>query len=211
MFTLADSHVSPNFDSRGYIMISGALVADAVIGNIQEKNMKKFGGSSNEMVLYSYSIGSVYIFVITIATGEFFSAFTFFLENPWKTYGYALIFGFLGYLGVNVVITLIKVCGALVAVTVTTLRKALTIVLSFILFSKPFTVDYVWAGLIILLAIYLNLYRYVTVWVTSKFRGIDATSSKNKQKWDAEVKRIVTRLLPSSKTTVFAKDGLFMV
>ncbi|KIH48762.1 UAA transporter family protein [Ancylostoma duodenale] len=78
MFTLADSHVSPNFDSRGYIMISGALVADAVIGNLQEKNMKKFGGSSNEM-------------------------------NPWKTYGYALIFGFLGYLGVNVVITLIKV------------------------------------------------------------------------------------------------------
>ncbi|EPB70123.1 hypothetical protein ANCCEY_10795 [Ancylostoma ceylanicum] len=72
-----------------------------------------------------------------------------------------------------------QVCGALVAVTVTTLRKALTIVLSFILFSKPFTVDYVWAGLIILLAIYLNLYRYVTVWVTSKFRGIDATSSKN--------------------------------
>lgn len=52
-----------------------------------------------------------------------------------------------------------QVCGALVAVTVTTLRKAVTIVLSFMLFSKPFTVEYVWAGLIVLLAIYLNLYR----------------------------------------------------
>ncbi|KAK6743727.1 hypothetical protein RB195_010804 [Necator americanus] len=193
MFTLADSKVSPNFDSRGYIMIIGALLADAVIGNIQEKNMRKYGGSSNEMVLYSYSIGSVYIFVITIGTGEFFSAFTFFLENPWKTYGYGLIFGFLGYLGVNVVVTLIKVCGALVAVTVTTLRKALTIVLSFILFSKPFTADYLWAGLIILLAVYLNLY------------------SKNKQKWDAELKRVVMKLLPSSKATVFVKDNLLMV
>ncbi|VDM72279.1 unnamed protein product, partial [Strongylus vulgaris] len=50
MFTLADSHVSPNFDSRGYLMISGALVADAVIGNLQEKTMKKYSGSSNEMV-----------------------------------------------------------------------------------------------------------------------------------------------------------------
>lgn len=50
MFTLADNKVSPNFDSRGYIMISGALLADAVIGNIQEKNMKKYGGSSNEVV-----------------------------------------------------------------------------------------------------------------------------------------------------------------
>lgn len=193
MFTLADSQVSPNFDPRGYIMISGALLADAIIGNIQEKNMKKFGGSSNEMVMYSYSIGSVYLLAFTFLSGEFFEAFQFFLENPWKTYGYTLIFGLLGYLGVNVVITLIKVCGALVAVTVTTLRKALTITLSFILFSKPFTVDYVWAGLVIFLAVYLNLY------------------SKNKQKWDAELKRFVLRFAPASRTTVFAKDGLFMV
>lgn len=50
MFTLADSEVSPNFEPKGYMMISGALLADAVIGNIQEKNMKKYQGSSNEMV-----------------------------------------------------------------------------------------------------------------------------------------------------------------
>ncbi|VDN23156.1 unnamed protein product [Cylicostephanus goldi] len=80
MFVLADSHVSPNFDPRGYIMISGALVADAIIGNLQEKVMKKYGGSSNEMVFYSYSIGSVYILGITILTGEFFEAFEFFLN-----------------------------------------------------------------------------------------------------------------------------------
>lgn len=42
--------MSPVFSAKGYIMISGALFADAVIGNLQEKNMKKYGGSSNEMV-----------------------------------------------------------------------------------------------------------------------------------------------------------------
>ncbi|VDN30601.1 unnamed protein product [Cylicostephanus goldi] len=126
-------------------MISGALVADAIIGNLQEKVMKKYGGSSNEMVFYSYSIGSVYILVITILTGEFFEAFEFFLNNPWKTYGYGLIFGFLGYLGVNVVITLIKVL------------------------------------------------------------------LKNKSRWDAELKRVAAKVVPLSKTTVFAKDDLFMV
>lgn len=52
MFTLADSEVSPIFDPKGYIMISGALVADACIGNIQEKQMKKYAGSSNEVVGY---------------------------------------------------------------------------------------------------------------------------------------------------------------
>ncbi|GMT37611.1 hypothetical protein PFISCL1PPCAC_28908, partial [Pristionchus fissidentatus] len=69
MFTLADSAVSPMFDPRGYLMICGALLADAVIGNLQEKNMKKYGGSSNEMVLYSYSIGAMYIFVLTLISG----------------------------------------------------------------------------------------------------------------------------------------------
>ncbi|CAJ0942042.1 unnamed protein product, partial [Mesorhabditis belari] len=181
LFTLADSRVAPIFEPRGYIMISGALLADAVIGNVQEKNMKKYGASSNEMVFYSYSIGSVYIFVYTVLSGEFFSAFAFFWENPYETYGYGLIFGLLGYLGVNVVLTLVKVSGALVAVTVTTFRKALTIALSFLLFSKPFTLDYLWAGVIILLAIYLNLY------------------SKNKAHWDGMLRRFLRQYLHKSK------------
>ncbi|CAI4230721.1 unnamed protein product [Auanema sp. JU1783] len=192
MFTLADSQVSPNFEPRGYVMISGALLADAVIGNIQEKNMKKFGGSSNEVVLYSYSIGSMYILGYVVVTGEIFDAFIFFWQNPWKTYGYALLFGLLGYLGVNVVLTLIKVSGALVAVTVTTLRKAVTIILSFVLFSKPFSVDYIWAGLVILLAIYLNLY------------------SKNKESWNTKIRHFVGRFF-YGRTPIIAKRDFEMV
>jgi adenosine 3'-phospho 5'-phosphosulfate transporter B3 len=157
-FSLADSQVSPNFDPRGYVMISLALVADAIIGNVQEKAMKMHGASNSEVVLYSYSLGSLYIFVGVVFTGEFFEAFKFFLENPLKTYGYTLIFGVLGYIGVNVVLTLVRTTGALVAVTVTTMRKAVTIIFSFILFSKPFTVNYVWAGLLVLFALYLNVY-----------------------------------------------------
>lgn len=38
------------------------------------------------------------------------------------------------------------------------MRKAVTIVFSFYFFSKPFTVTYVWAGMILLFAIYLNIY-----------------------------------------------------
>jgi adenosine 3'-phospho 5'-phosphosulfate transporter B3 len=61
------------------------------------------------------------------------------LQNPVETYGYAFIFSTLGYLGVNVVLTLVTSFGAFLAVTVTTLRKALTITLSFMFFAKPFT------------------------------------------------------------------------
>merc|ERR1712228_373241 len=60
--------------------------------------------------------------------------------------------------GVNVVLALVQSFGALVAVTVTTCRKAVTIVLSFVFFAKPFTSQYVWSGLLVLLGIYLNVY-----------------------------------------------------
>lgn len=35
IFTLADSKVSPNFDPTGIAMLSVALIADAVVGNVQ--------------------------------------------------------------------------------------------------------------------------------------------------------------------------------
>lgn len=60
-FTLADSKLHPNFELYGVVMVSGALIADAVIGNVQEKAMRENDSSNTEMVLYSYSIGFFYI------------------------------------------------------------------------------------------------------------------------------------------------------
>ena len=60
-FTLADSKLHPSFELYGIVMVMGALIADAVIGNVQEKAMKQHNSSNTEMVLYSYSIGFFYI------------------------------------------------------------------------------------------------------------------------------------------------------
>lgn len=166
LFTLADSSVSPSFNTYGVILISLALLADGVIGNVQEKALKQYNGSNSEMVLYSYSIGFTYIFVGLVLSGTLIPAFDFCKQYPIETYGYAVIFSISGYLGVNVVLTLVKNFGALIAVTVTTCRKAVTIILSFIFFTKPFTFQYVWSALIVVFGIYLNVY------------------SKNKESWD---------------------------
>ncbi|CAF1203695.1 unnamed protein product [Adineta ricciae] len=126
-FTLADSKVRPSFNTYGVFIICMALVADAIIGNYQEKIMKTHNVPNVEM-------------------------------HPVQTYGYALLFSVFGYLGIDIVLTLIKEYGALICVTVTTCRKAITIILSFILFSKPFIFDYVWSGCIVIVGIYLNVY-----------------------------------------------------
>lgn len=36
LFTLADAHTSPNFSVVGVVMITGALVMDSFLGNLQE-------------------------------------------------------------------------------------------------------------------------------------------------------------------------------
>ncbi|RZC40279.1 adenosine 3'-phospho 5'-phosphosulfate transporter [Asbolus verrucosus] len=157
LFTLADSRVQPNFNTKGITMISLALLCDAVIGNLQEKSMKNYSAPNAEVVLFSYSIGFFYLLIVMGLTGDFTEGLQFFATNP-KMYGYALIFSLTGYLGIQIVLTLVRTCGAFAAVSVTTCRKAVTIIISFVFFSKPFTFQYLWSGLLVVLGIYLNLF-----------------------------------------------------
>lgn len=55
---------------KGVLMISLALVADAIIGNVQEKAMKKYGASNSEVVFYSYSFGVLYLVFALVVTGR---------------------------------------------------------------------------------------------------------------------------------------------
>ncbi|XP_054621344.1 adenosine 3'-phospho 5'-phosphosulfate transporter 2 isoform X2 [Dunckerocampus dactyliophorus] len=157
-FTLADSQVAPYFNLTGVFLISLALCADAAIGNVQEKAMKLHNGSNSEMVLYSYSIGFVYILMGLLCVGGLGPAVAFCSEHPVTTYGYAFFFSLTGYFGISFVLALIKLFGALVAVTVTTGRKAMTVFLSFVFFTKPFTFQYIWGSLLVLFGIFLNVY-----------------------------------------------------
>ncbi|XP_063981790.1 adenosine 3'-phospho 5'-phosphosulfate transporter 2 [Diachasmimorpha longicaudata] len=158
LFTLADSMVSPRFSMIGVAMISCALLCDAIIGNVQEKTMKQHKATNTEVVLYSYCLGFFYLLVILIVTGELQKGAAFCSDHPMETYGYALLFSLSGYLGIQIVLTLVQTNGAFVAVTVTTCRKAMTILLSFLFFYKPFTMQYVWSGMIVLLGVYLNVH-----------------------------------------------------
>ena len=53
---------------------------DAIIGNVQEKEMKRYGATNNEMVLYSYGIGCAYILFVIALSGELVRAFVFCIE-----------------------------------------------------------------------------------------------------------------------------------
>lgn len=58
-------------------MILGALLFDAVIGNVQEKAMKDYNASNNEVVLYSYGFGFCYLLIAMIIFGDLKTGFKF--------------------------------------------------------------------------------------------------------------------------------------
>ncbi|CAF2710595.1 unnamed protein product [Rotaria sp. Silwood2] len=155
-FTLADSQVQPEFDLLGVWLVCCALVADAVIGNVQEKALKEYKPSNSEMILFSYSIGAVYLLIYDVIFGSLKEAFWLWWTYPIRSYVFTMMYSFAGYLGVNCVLNLVRHFGALIAVTVTTFRKTITIILSFIAFTKPFTFQYLWSGVIVAFGIYLN-------------------------------------------------------
>merc|ERR1712088_554222 len=108
IFTLADSKLSPTFDSIGVAMLSIALVADAVVSNVQEKAMKMHQALNAEVILYSYGIGTCYLVFCLLLSGHLSSGIASFATNPWQNYGLAFIFSLTGYLGMQVVLSLVR-------------------------------------------------------------------------------------------------------
>lgn len=62
--------VSPEFSPLGVILISSALAADAVIGNLQERVYGRFRCDPLEMVVWTKLVGTLYLCGIALATGQ---------------------------------------------------------------------------------------------------------------------------------------------
>eukprot|EP00057_Strongylocentrotus_purpuratus_P012620 XP_011667094.1 PREDICTED: adenosine 3'-phospho 5'-phosphosulfate transporter 2 [Strongylocentrotus purpuratus] len=79
-------------------------------------------------------------------------------------------------MGIIFVLAMIRQFGALITVTVTTTRKTVTMILSFLLFSKPFTMQYVWSGMLVIFGIFLNVYSKnktpINRWFANKVRQL---------------------------------------
>ena len=56
------------------------MCADAIIGNVQEKQMKLHKSSNYEVVLYSYGIGFLYVLAGVILFDKPVEAFQFWVE-----------------------------------------------------------------------------------------------------------------------------------
>lgn len=156
-FTLANVNIAPSFNYKGIILITLALICDAIIGNVQEKLMKNLERPNNEIILYSYLFGSLYLFIGLLISNKFIQPFLFCYNNP-STYIGIFLFSFSGYIGLQFVLAIVRLFSAYLAITITTLRKAISIIISFLFFPNTFVMQYIWSGFIVTCGIILNTF-----------------------------------------------------
>ncbi|KAK8321757.1 hypothetical protein V6Z12_A12G121000 [Gossypium hirsutum] len=121
LFTLADAQTSPNFSVVGVVMVTGALVMDSFLGNLQEAIFTLNPETTQmEMLFCSTVVGLPFLIPPMVLTGELFKA--------WNS------------------------CSQ-----VTTARKAVTLLLSYLIFTKPLTEQHGSGLLLIAMGITLKL------------------------------------------------------
>ncbi|WOG88562.1 hypothetical protein DCAR_0207797 [Daucus carota subsp. sativus] len=139
LFTLADAQSSPNFSIIGVIMVSGALVMDAFLGNLQEAIFTMNPETTQmEMLFCSTVVGLPFLIPPMLLTGELFKAWTSCYQHPY-VYGVLIFEAMATFIGQVSVLSLIAIFGAATTAMITTARKAVTLLLSYMIFTKPLT------------------------------------------------------------------------
>ncbi|KAG2543965.1 UDP-galactose/UDP-glucose transporter 2-like [Panicum virgatum] len=189
LFTLADAQTSPNFSMVGVAMVSGALVMDAFLGNLQEAIFKMNPDTTQmEMLFCSTVVGLPFLALPMVLTGELMTAWTSCSQH---LYVYAvLVFEAMAtFVGQVSVLSLIALFGAATTAMVTTARKAVTLLLSYLIFTKPLTEQHVTGLLLITMGIVLKLVP------ENKEGGLRRQAKKVERSYDDDDKKRVIREL----------------
>jgi len=137
LFAAADWNVSPSFHPIGLALVSLSVCADAVLPNAQE-GLFKLGSSRLEVTLYTNIFTLLIMTVTTLLSGDLVGALQQMATNRQLTV-YFSIYTFIAYIAISFHMNVVKRYGGVAAVLVATGRKAMTLILSFLLFPKGFS------------------------------------------------------------------------
>jgi adenosine 3'-phospho 5'-phosphosulfate transporter B3 len=155
LFTLGDADAMPNFPVVGVLLISVALVCDALTANLEERWFfrSKVPCQHSEVMTYLSSFAAVGAASVLLASGELTPALAHASEH-WQTTPSIVLFSLLGYLTVSLILMIIKAFGSTSAEIVKSLRKICQIVLSFLLFPKPLSWKHLLGGWLVAVALW---------------------------------------------------------
>ncbi|KAL9657803.1 hypothetical protein ABK040_013141 [Willaertia magna] len=159
LYTLynANQIVSIELNMTGVILICFSLFFDSISSNLQEKLLREMNRKENELIYYSYLIGSIFLLIICILFNQFIPAILFCYQNLNVTI-LIILYCFICYIGAFFIHKMIKLFGVLICLTTTCLRKVLSILLSYLLFPKPLVFNHILAIILIFSGVFIRVY-----------------------------------------------------
>lgn len=156
-FTMGQASVSPSFHLVGVALISISALSEAGVGNFQENVLKNYKCKLLEIVFWSNCFSAAVVLFFLLVSGELLAGVDFLLNTP-GVFGYILTEAVIGYVAVFFYLGVVQRFGVAVCIAVSALRKIGTILLSFFVFPKPFTMMYVYGATMVLVSIFITAY-----------------------------------------------------
>lgn len=173
LFATADMRTSPSFSLLGIVLVSLSVISDAFLPNFQGKlplNLHKtlhllyiservfdHGSSRVEVTFYTNILCLVAMTVSFFASGDLQKAAVYAMNDSYAASVLA-VYTFLAYIAIFFHMSLVQEFGGITAVLVGNFRKALTIVLSFVMFPKLYHPFYVWGGILVFGSLTVNAF-----------------------------------------------------
>ena len=154
LFTLGDAEQRPDFHPMGIGLITLGVACDAATSNYEERAFFRASPPSSqpEVVTYASAFGFVWALLLLLPTDELQKAIAHSTDHP-DALIMLVVSSVCGYVSVSFVLLLINLYGATVTELVKSMRKVLTVVLSFVLYPKPVSQKYLMGGVAVLISL----------------------------------------------------------
>lgn len=149
IFAAVDWKLTPSFNPIGLVLVSLSVIADSILPNAQER-LFRYGSSRLEVTFYTNFFTLVAMSVTTIISGDLIAVIHIAVFRDKRLLTYMAVYTLISYIAVSSFMTIVKKYGGVTAVLLGTARKAMTLILSFVLFPKAFSWLYVLGATLVL-------------------------------------------------------------
>jgi len=148
IFAAVDWKLTPTYNPVGLLLVGLSVVADAILPNAQEK-LFSLGSSRLEVTLYTNFFTLITMSFTTFFSGALSASLKLAFSNSQLAI-YMLVYTGISYIAISSFMMIVKKYGGVAAVLLATARKAMTLILSFLLFPKAFSWYYLLGATLVL-------------------------------------------------------------
>jgi drug/metabolite transporter (DMT)-like permease len=141
----------------GIVMMVISMCCDAAVSNVQEQVFLLYQTPTAELIMRSKLCAFCLASIMLLFSGTFLQALQHVIEHP-VLVPLLIAYGILGCTGEFFVMALIRQYGGLVAVVVTSLRKIMNVVLSFLVIPKQVTGGFIMGMAVVFIGMCFEAY-----------------------------------------------------